>query len=877
MAKPLIIVESPTKARTIKKFLPPRFVVKASVGHVRDLPKSTLGVDVEHDFAPRYLTIKGKSDVIKELRSASKSASEVYLATDPDREGEAIAWHLAQLLKLDDPKRIELHEITKEAALDALRHPHKIDMDRVNAQQARRILDRLVGYKISPLLWAKVRGGLSAGRVQSVAVKLIVDREREIRAFVPREYWSVTAYLANGASPVVFAADLQSIDGEKGEIADGATAQRIVADLEGAAYRVASVKRREVKRHAPPPFTTSTLQQEASRKLKFRVRKAMQLAQALYEGVDLGKDGSQGLITYMRTDSTRVADSARAAARDVIVERYGDEYWGDRVHRLRAGAQDAHEAIRPTVPALSPDRVAPFLKRDELRLYTLIWERFTASQMASAILDQTTADIAATPAAGGPAYVLRATGSIMRFPGFTAVYEEGRDDEAAADGAPNGTARTAGRGAKAPLPPLEADDTLRKERIESKQHFTEPPPRYTEASLVKSLEDNGIGRPSTYSSIVETIQARQYVRQEDRRFAPTEIGEAVNDLLAEHFKDIMDLRYTASMEHDLDMVEDRKVEWVEVLRRFYGPFSDELGRGRAQAAAARDQGRTDGRDLRELRASDGHQDGPLRPLHLVHRIPRVQDDEATAEGHRRALPARRRQGRRAQVQARTDVLRLRQLPGVSLRVVGPCGSRALSGLRFVRGREEQARRRGARVRSRPRTRRERAPGRAGGERVRGARTGGSLSAAAAMPAVRVIGAGLAGCEAAWQLARRGVDVTLYEQRPHQRSPAHRGDALAELVCSNSLRGAGLENAVGLLKEELARLDSLIVGCARATAVPAGGALAVDRDRFSAAVEARLASEPARAHRARGGRRHRTRSPHDRRLRPAALGRARGRD
>jgi DNA topoisomerase-1 len=575
LAKPLIIVESPTKARTIKKFLPPRFVVKASVGHVRDLPKSTLGVDVEHDFAPRYLTIKGKADVIKELRSASKGASEVYLATDPDREGEAIAWHLAQLLKLEDPKRIELHEITKEAALEALRNPHKIDMDRVNAQQARRILDRLVGYKISPLLWAKVRGGLSAGRVQSVAVKLIVDREREIRAFVPREYWTVMAYLASDASPLVFAAELQSIDGEKVEVDNGATAQRIVDDLEGAAFRVASVKRREVKRHPSPPFTTSTLQQEASRKLKFRVRKAMQVAQALYEGVDLGKDGSQGLITYMRTDSTRVADSARDAARELITERYGAEYWGDRVHRVRAGAQDAHEAIRPTDPSLSPDRVAPFLKRDELRLYALIWERFIASQMASAILDQTTIDIAATPAAGRPAYQLRATGSVMRFAGFTAVYEEGRDDDAPADGAQNGAPRSAGR-SKAPLPAVEADDALRKERIEQKQHFTEPPPRYSEASLVKALEDNGIGRPSTYSSIVETIQARQYVRQEDRRFMPTEIGEAVNDLLAEHFKDIMDLNYTASMEHELDLVEDRKLEWVEVLRRFYGPFSDEL-------------------------------------------------------------------------------------------------------------------------------------------------------------------------------------------------------------------------------------------------------------------------------------------------------------
>ncbi len=575
MGKPLIIVESPTKARTIKKFLPPRFVVKASVGHVRDLPKSTLGVDVEHDFAPRYLTIKGKSDVIKELRSASKSASEVYLATDPDREGEAIAWHLAQLLKLDDPKRIELHEITKEAALEALRNPHQIDMDRVNAQQARRILDRLVGYKISPLLWAKVRGGLSAGRVQSVAVKLIVDREREIRAFVPREYWSVTAFLGRDDSTFLFPAELHAIDGEKVDVTDGETALRIVADLERSSFRVASVKRREVKRNAPAPFTTSTLQQEASRKLKFRVRKAMQVAQALYEGVDLGKDGTQGLITYMRTDSTRVSDSARDAARQLILDRFGAEYWGDRVHRVRAGAQDAHEAIRPTDPALTPEHVAPHLKRDELRLYALIWERFVASQMASAIFDQTTAEIAATPPPGRPSYGLRATGSVMRFAGFTAVYEEGRDDDAG-DAAKAEAPRTPAARAKTLLPPLEADDDLRKDRIESKQHFTEPPPRYTEASLVKALEDNGIGRPSTYSSIVETIQARQYVRQAERRFMPTEIGEAVNDLLAEHFKDIMDLTYTASMERDLDLVEDRKLEWVEVLRKFYGPFSDEL-------------------------------------------------------------------------------------------------------------------------------------------------------------------------------------------------------------------------------------------------------------------------------------------------------------
>jgi DNA topoisomerase I len=577
LGKPLIIVESPTKARTIKKFLPARYAVRASVGHVRDLPKSTLGVDVEHDFAPRYLTIKGKGDIIKELRSASKGASDVYLATDPDREGEAIAWHLAELLKLDDPKRIELHEITKEAALEALRHPHRIDMNRVNAQQARRILDRLVGYKISPLLWAKVRGGLSAGRVQSVAVKIIVDREREIRKFIPREYWTVTAHLSREGSPHVFAAELHAEAGKKIEVADGATAARIVADLEKATFGVASVKQREVRRNPAAPFTTSTLQQEASRKLKLRVRRTMQLAQQLYEGVDLGKEGTQGLITYMRTDSTRIADSARDSARRFIEETYGPAYYGgERTHRLRAGAQDAHEAIRPTVPSRTPDQVAGVLKRDELRMYQLIWERFVASQMAAAVFDQTTVDVSAkTP--GGPEYLLRATGSVLKFPGFTAVYEEGRDDDVPvrADPASRNGARASSRD-RVLLPPLAEDDPLSKERIEPKQHFTEPPPRYTEATLVKALEENGIGRPSTYSSIVETIQARQYVLQVERRFAPTEIGEAVNDLLAEHFKDIMDLKYTARVELDLDLVEEEKADWIEVLRKFYVPFRREL-------------------------------------------------------------------------------------------------------------------------------------------------------------------------------------------------------------------------------------------------------------------------------------------------------------
>jgi DNA topoisomerase-1 len=556
--KPLIIVESPTKARTIKKFLPARFVVKASVGHVRDLPKSTLGVDVEHDFAPKYLTIKGKGGIIKELKSAVKAASDVYLATDPDREGEAIAWHLAELLKLPDPKRVELHEITKEAALAALKSPHPIDIDRVNAQQARRILDRLVGYKISPLLWAKVRGGLSAGRVQSVAVRLIVDREREIAAFTPREYWTIAAHLAaEGAGAPRFAADLALIRGEKAVVENEARAKQILGDLEGAPYSVASIKQREVKRNAPAPFTTSTLQQEASKKLKIRVRRTMQIAQSLYEGVDLGAEGTVGLITYMRTDSTRISDQARDAAREYIVEAYGEPFHSGRPHKVREGAQDAHEAIRPTSVHHTPEKMASVLKRDELRLYTLIWNRFVASQMSAAIFDQTTVDIEAK------VYTFRVTGTVVKFAGFTKIYEEARDEDAVEE-------------QKSRLPRLEERQPLRLLTLEPKQHFTEPPPRYTEATLVRALEDNRIGRPSTYSTIVETIQARGYVTQIERRFHPTEIGIAVNDLLAEHFPDIVDLRFTAQLEGGLDKVAEGGEDWVKLLDRFYGPFIKEL-------------------------------------------------------------------------------------------------------------------------------------------------------------------------------------------------------------------------------------------------------------------------------------------------------------
>jgi DNA topoisomerase I len=555
--KPVIIVESPTKARTIKKFLPSRYVVKASVGHVRDLPKSTLGVDVEHGFTPRYLTIKGKGEIIKELRSAVKGASEVYLATDPDREGEAIAWHLAELLKLEHPRRIELHEITKDAARDALKHPHAIDMDRVNAQQARRILDRLVGYKISPLLWAKVRGGLSAGRVQSVAVRLIVERERAIRAFVPKEYWTIAGIFATPRDPDrPFSADLATYQGEKLEIADRPRADEILAELERTESAVRSIKRREVRRHAPAPFTTSTLQQEASRKLRLRVRRTMQIAQGLYEGIDLGgSEGTVGLITYMRTDSTRVSDQAREHAREFILQEYGEPYHGGKIHRVREGAQDAHEAIRPTSVFRTPASLAGALKRDDLRLYTLIWERFVASQMASAIIDQTTVEIACG------AYGFRATGSIVKFPGFTRLYKPSDESEE-----------------RAPVrfPELDEGERLERRKLESAQHFTEPPPRYTEASLVKALEENGIGRPSTYSTIVETIQARGYVTQQERKFMPTEIGEAVNDLLVENFPKIMDLAFTAAMETDLDKVAEGHEDWAGLLAAFYGPFAEEL-------------------------------------------------------------------------------------------------------------------------------------------------------------------------------------------------------------------------------------------------------------------------------------------------------------
>jgi len=581
LSKSLIIVESPAKARTLKKYLGSRYQVLPSVGHVRDLPKSRLGVDVDNGFAPTYVTIKGKGDVIKELRAAVKKAAHVYLAPDPDREGEAIAWHLKELLKIPDAKRIELHEITKQAALDALKHPSDINMDRVNAQQARRILDRLVGFKISPLLWRKVRGGLSAGRVQSVAVKLIVDREREIEDFLKdkkRKYWTVNARLwphGHHDTEHTFVADVVSVDGRRhglseadAEIVGAKTAyvttkddaERVVDRLRKARFVVSAVKRTERNDNPRSPFTTSTLQQEASKKLKMRVSKAMQIAQGLYEGVDVGDEGTVGLISYMRTDSTRLSSVAQDMAKRYIIDRFGDDYWVGKQYRVAEAAQDAHEAIRPTDVDRTPEKMKPFLEPAQLKLYRLVWERFVASQMAPAIYDQTTIEIDAQGCA------LRATGSTLKFPGYTAVYEESADEDQDDDEA----------AVRKGLPHVDEGGTLDPRHLQADEHDTQPPPRYTEASLVKSLEERGIGRPSTYASIVGTIQARGYVVMEQRRFKPVEDGYTVTDLLAQYFPEIVNDGFTSELERRLDRVEEAHDDWVVPLRDFWTPFLAQL-------------------------------------------------------------------------------------------------------------------------------------------------------------------------------------------------------------------------------------------------------------------------------------------------------------
>ena len=568
MADKLIIVESPAKANTIKKFLGGSTKVLASMGHIRDLPKSKLGVNTEKDFEPEYINIRGKGDLIKELKKEAKLAKQVYLATDPDREGEAIAWHLAHILEIpeDSVCRVTFNEITKETVQSSIKKPRKIDMNLIDAQQARRVLDRIVGYKMSPLLWKKVKKGLSAGRVQSVAVKLICDREDEIEKFVPEEYWNITAQLKDKKSKKSFDAKFFGIsdnsndnNARKLEIHSQEEVDNILSKINDGEFVVKNIVKSEKKRNPAPPFTTSTMQQEASRKLNFTLKRTMSIAQGLYEGVRVPEKGTVGLITYMRTDSTRISEEARAAAKNYIESTYGEKYYENRFYKTKQNAQDAHEAIRPTYVELSPDKVKDSLTPEQFKLYNLIYNRFIASQMSAAIYDTTSVDIDVNN------YIFKANGQTLKFKGFMTLYVEDVDNSKNKDDIVT-------------LPELEVNQKLDIKNIEPKQSFTEPPARYTEASLVKSLEEKGIGRPSTYSPTITTILERRYIQKEKKQLVPTELGKIVNNLLTENFKDIINVEFTAKIEEEFDEIAEGKEYWKNVIREFYGPFSVEIAR-----------------------------------------------------------------------------------------------------------------------------------------------------------------------------------------------------------------------------------------------------------------------------------------------------------
>jgi DNA topoisomerase-1 len=558
MSDYLVIVESPSKAKTIEKYLGKKYKVIASMGHVRDLPKSQMGIEIENNYAPKYITIRGKGPVLKDLKTAAKKAKKIYLAADPDREGEAIAWHLAHTLNVDISSdcRVVFNEITKDAIKESFKKPRAINMDLVDAQQARRVLDRLVGYNISPLLWKKVKKGLSAGRVQSVAVRLIIEREKEIQAFVPEEFWTIKTEFVKGKD--TFEASFYGVNGEKVELQTEDQVKDVLKQLQSNEFAVESLTRKERKRNSAPPFTTSSLQQEAARKLNMRAKKTMMLAQQLYEGIDIGKEGTVGLITYMRTDSTRISETAQKEVRGYIEEKFGSNFvLAEKRKEAKGGnAQDAHEAIRPTSALRKPDDLKEYLSRDQYRLYKLIWERFVASQMAPAIMDTVTATLV------NNGVQFRANGSVVKFPGFMKVYVESSDDGVEEK--------------DRMLPPLEEGEIAYSKDIEPKQHFTQPPPRYTEARLVKTLEELGIGRPSTYVPTLETIQKRGYVTLDNKRFVPTELGEIVIELILEFFPEIINIEFTANMEHRLDDIEDGKADWVQVVDEFYTSFEKHL-------------------------------------------------------------------------------------------------------------------------------------------------------------------------------------------------------------------------------------------------------------------------------------------------------------
>ena len=554
MADKLIIVESPAKANTIKKFLGGNTKVVASMGHIRDLPKSKLGVDIEHDFEPEYINIRGKGDLIKSLKKEAKKAKIVYLATDPEREGEAIAWHLAHILDIPEDSicRVTFNEITKEAVKTSIKNPRKIDKNLTDAQQARRVLDRIVGYKISPILWKKVKTGLSAGRVQSVAVKLIVDRENEIENFKPEEYWNIYANLLEEKSKKSFIAKFYGKDGKKVEIHSKEEVDEILKNINNEKFIVDDVKRSQKKRNPSPPFTTSTMQQEASRKINFTLKKTMSVAQGLYEGVKVEGKGTIGLITYMRTDSTRISEEARRFAKEHIVSKYGENYYENRYFKTKDNSQDAHEAIRPTYIELEPDKIKESLTNDQYKLYKLIYNRFIASQMAAAVYDTVSASI------GVNSYLFKANGQNLKFKGFMTLYVETLDNE---EDSENTT-----------IPELEKNQEVVNKKIETKQSFTEPPPRYTEASLVKVLEEKGIGRPSTYSPTITTILERRYIEKNQKQLVPTDLGKIVNKLLTENFTDIVNVEFTAKIENEFDEIAEGNVRWKKVIEDFYGPF-----------------------------------------------------------------------------------------------------------------------------------------------------------------------------------------------------------------------------------------------------------------------------------------------------------------
>lgn len=564
----LVIVESPAKARTVGRFLGKGYTVKASVGHVRDLLRSQLSVDVDHQFSPKYRVPNEKRQVVKELKALAKSAEEVYLATDPDREGEAIAWHLMEAAEINPKtmRRVVFHEITEPAVEEAFAHPRDINMNLVNAQQARRVLDRLVGYNLSPLLWRKVRGRLSAGRVQSVALRLVVEREREIEAFVPVEYWSLAAEFLPEGGKATYVAKLARVDGEEPVLGNQDEVNPILADMEGATYHISKIKRGERRRNPSPPFTTSTLQQEASRRLGYTARRTMALAQQLYEGIDVGEGGAVGLITYMRTDSTNVAEMAQREARQYIADRYGESFLPKEMPKYKTktrGAQEAHEAIRPTSVNRQPESLKEYLSRDQFRLYQLIWQRFVASQMSAAIYDTLSVEVSGV--SRGHEYLLRASGSTVRFLGYLVAYEEAKDEDVTIEEE------------ETRIPPdLQEGQPQKLVQLLPEQHFTQPPPRYTEATLVRTLEENGIGRPSTYAPILSTLQQRGYVVRDGKRLTPTETGMLVNDLITEHFPNIVDVNFTANMEAELDLIASGEQGWVDVVSEFYTPFSAQV-------------------------------------------------------------------------------------------------------------------------------------------------------------------------------------------------------------------------------------------------------------------------------------------------------------